>query len=339
MSSKKNNFDLVFVGDSYTQGYGLWYYYWCKNKLLQGIDYQEKYHTVGAVHSGFVDNRALIYGWTNRFPALVASHFNTTYTTNCWVGEGHFAGFDNGFPLSRERPQVAGTKLIESYLKYFRKYGNEDKKYFILQVSEITRDTLLGYTHQRGKGIHKRIDDIMKEMEESIAKHRHKNKPNQRDIQLKNKEYMWIAVRQLMINSQEGIFSETLQKNAPHYNAYFREIPYPEKPSDLFKSNNFEMILYALWEEIWSTMQIELKKYNCELLILHTHQNTYENMSLSNTIKIGKDGYINHSLFNNETVEKEIYDKYNIVVDESHPGLLLHRKIANSIIQFIEESA
>ena len=34
MSSKKNNFDLVFVGDSYTQGYGLWYYYWCKNKLL-----------------------------------------------------------------------------------------------------------------------------------------------------------------------------------------------------------------------------------------------------------------------------------------------------------------
>ena len=58
MTSEKNKFDLVFVGDSYTQGYGLWYYYWCENKLYHCIDYQERYHEVGAVHSGFVDNKS-----------------------------------------------------------------------------------------------------------------------------------------------------------------------------------------------------------------------------------------------------------------------------------------
>ena len=120
MTSEKNKFDLVFVGDSYTQGYGLWYYYWCENKLYHCIDYQERYHEVGAVHSGFVDNKSLIYAWENRFPALVASHFNTTYTTNCWEGIGYMSAWNNNIALSRDRPQIANTKLIESYLKYFR---------------------------------------------------------------------------------------------------------------------------------------------------------------------------------------------------------------------------
>ena len=310
------NFELIFMGDSYTQGWGLWYHYWCKNKLYNQLDLYEKYLDVHAAHSGFIDNEALNFAWSNRFPALVASHFNTIYRTNCWEDVGHFSSY-TGFPMSRERVHTAATKLIESYLEYFKKYDNKVRKFFILQTSEVTRDTILGFDYQvEATNI---INNIINELS---------NSESMLSTQKSRDELMETAVMELLINSDEldlhGIEIELFGI---------------KRVADLFKGENFEKILYKLWETLWSKMQIELKKYNCELLILHTHQNTYENMSLSNTIKIGKDGYINHSLFNNETVEKEIYDKYNIVVDESHPGLLLHRKIANSIIQFIEESA
>ena len=335
MSSEKNNFDLIFVGDSYTQGYGLYYHYWCENKLYHCIDYQERYREVDAVHSGFVDNESLNFQWTNRFPALVASHFNTTYKTNCWEGIGYMSAWDNGIAKSRERPQVASTMLIESYLKYFRKYGNEDRKYFILQVSEITRDTLLAYTHQKGNGANKRIEDILKTMEEDIAENIQTLSPyDEKAIRFAKEQGIWEAVRKLIINSKESIFRSSLnfRQDAPDY------IPYPENPSDLLKGNNFEKILYTIWETIWSDMQIELRKYNCELLILHTLQNTYENIDLENTIKVGKAGCINQGSYQNYTIETEIYDKYNIKITESHPGLRVHKEIADSIIQHIEKN-
>ncbi len=39
------NFELIFMGDSYTQGWGLWYHYWCKNKLYnQLFEITEKFN-------------------------------------------------------------------------------------------------------------------------------------------------------------------------------------------------------------------------------------------------------------------------------------------------------
>ena len=36
----KNDLQFVFMGDSYTVGWGLWYYYWCENKLYDHIKYK-----------------------------------------------------------------------------------------------------------------------------------------------------------------------------------------------------------------------------------------------------------------------------------------------------------
>ena len=81
----------------------------------------------------------------------------------------------------------------------------------------------------------------------------------------------------------------------------------------------------------------ESKKYNCELLILHAQAQFHRNVSIPKTIKIPPGGYINQNL-HKFTVEKEIYDKYNIVIKESHPGLQLHQKIADSIVKHIEDN-
>ena len=143
------------------------------------------------------------------------------------------------------------------------------------------------------------------------------------------------AVRKLIIKSDESIFRNNpdLLSDAPQD----IDIPYPENPADLLKGDNFEKILFVIWETIWSNMQIELKKYNCELLILHAQAQFHRNVSIPKTIKIPPGGYINQNL-HKFTVEKEIYDKYNIVIKESHPGLQLHQKIADSIVKHIEDN-
>ena len=308
------NFELIFMGDSYTQGWGLWYHYWCKNKLYNQLDLYEKYLDVHAAHSGFIDNEALNFAWSNRFPALVASHFNTIYRTNCWEDVGHFSSY-TGFPMSRERVHTAATKLIESYLEYFKKYDNKVRKFFILQTSEVKRDTILGFDYQvEATNI---INNIINELS---------NSESMLSTQKSRDELMETAVMELLINSDEldlhGIEIELFGI---------------KRVADLFKGENFEKILYKLWETLWSKMQIELKKYNCELLILHAQAQFHRNVSIPKTIKIPPGGYINQNL-HKFTVEKEIYDKYNIVIKESHPGLQLHQKIADSIVKHIEDN-
>jgi hypothetical protein len=313
-------FELIFMGDSYTVGWGLWYHYWCKNKLYNHIDLYEKYMDVDAVHSGFIDNEALNFTWSNRFPALVASHFNTDYRTNCWEDIGHFSSHIE-FPLSRERVHTAATKLMDSYLKYFERYGNKVRRFFILQTSEVTRDTLL-----KNLGLDVEIDDKIKKIIGELTVDTtswNLSKPEVEEKLSKN------VVTKLIINSEDPIFNRE----------YIKGIPYPKKAIDLLKDDNFEKVLYYFWETIWRRMEVELKKYNCELLLVHNQGQFHDNCKLQNVVHIGPDGSIDSlsKTIKNYTVEKEIYYEYNRKILEEHPGLQSHRSIADSIIEHIED--
>jgi len=317
------NFELIFMGDSYTQGWGLWYHYWCKNKLYNQLDLYEKYMDVHAVHSGFIDNEALNFAWSNRFPALVASHFNTNYRTNCWEDVGHFSSY-TGFPLSRERVHTAATKLIESYLEYFKKYDNKVRKFFILQTSEVIRDTILGFDYQT------KPRNIIKNIINEWKKEEHQQWPdNIRD-----------TVMKLLINSDDGLFYNNIP-DAAFPVKLLKEI-YPERDDDLFKDENFEKILYKMWELIWGKMQIELKKYNCELLLVHNRDKFCDNVILQNTVRVSDTGSIERlqalETIPDFTVDAEIDSKYNIKILDPHPGLAAHKFIARSIIKHIEDN-
>ena len=313
-----SKFDLIFMGDSYTQGYGLFYHYWCENNIEDIKEYQRIYD-IDMVESILLDNKAHQYMWDNRFSNLVASHFNTSYITNCWDSIGHFSSYD-GFPKSRERVHTGATKIIQSYLEYFEEYGNTRKRIFVLQTSDVTRDTLLNYAkHSHNNVVQDRISNILSNMNEMIAKD---DGPNI------NHRRMWEAFTKLLINSDDLIFQKPDMMD---------ELPWPKNPNNLLDS--IDDILFKMWEIIWLDMQKRLKQYNCELILIHTHNQFLKGVSkLENNIHFLEQGWINNTL-QGKRVKDEILRKYNIKIDESHPGLELHREIADAIIKKIKEIA
>ena len=313
-----SKFDLIFMGDSYTQGYGLFYHYWCENNI-EFIEEFQRIYDIDMVESAFFDNKAHQYMWDNRFSNLVASHFNTSYITNCWDSIGHFSSYD-GFPKSRERVHTGATKIIQSYLEYFEEYGNTRKRIFVLQTSEITRDTLLNYAnYSHNNVVQDRISNILSDMNEKIAMD---DGPNI------NHRRMWEAFTKLLINSDDLIFQKPDMMD---------ELPWPKNPNNLLDS--IDDILFKMWEIIWLDMQKRLKQYNCELILIHTHNQFLKGVSkLENNIHFLEQGWINHTL-QGKRVKDEILRKYNIKIDESHPGLELHREIADAIIKKIKEIA
>ena len=313
-----SKFDLIFMGDSYTQGYGLFYHYWCENNI-EFIEEFQRIYDIDMVESAFFDNKAHQYMWDNRFSNLVASHFNTSYITNCWDSIGHFSSYD-GFPKSRERVHTGATKIIQSYLEYFEEYGNTRKRIFVLQTSEITRDTLLNYAkYSHNNVVQDRISNILSDMNEKIAMD---DGPNI------NHRRMWEAFTKLLINSDDLIFQKPDMMD---------ELPWPKNPNNLLDS--IDDILFKMWEIIWLDMQKRLKQYNCELILIHTHNQFLKGVSkLENNIHFLEQGWINHTL-RGKRVKDEILRKYNIKVNENHPGLELHREIADAIIKKIKEIA
>ena len=313
-----SKFDLIFMGDSYTQGYGLFYHYWCENNI-EFIEEFQRIYDIDMVESILLDNKAHQYMWDNRFSNLVASHFNTSYKTNCWDSIGHFSSYD-GFPKSRERVHTGATKIIDSYLKYFEKYGNTRKRIFVLQTSDVTRDTLLNYAkHSHNNVVQDRISNILSDMNEKIAMD---DGPNI------NHRRMWEAFTKLLINSDDRIFK------IPNL---MYELPWPKNPNNLLDS--IDDILYKMWEIIWLDMEKRLKQYNCELILIHTHNQFLKGVSkLENNIHFLEQGWINNTL-RGKRVKDEILRKYNIKVNENHPGLELHREIADAIIKKIKEIA
>jgi len=323
----RDDLQFVFMGDSYTVGWGLWYYYWCENKLYDHINFQNSYIDLGASHSIFTDNKALMYSWENRFPALVASHFDTDYRTNCWEDIQSQKLPSSSRPHTRERVHAAATAAIIDYLKYFKKYGNETRKFFIIQTSDVERDTMFCHSY-----VDIEKDKIIKKIEESTSAE--------------------IAFRELLFHSMYihstgylPSYEETrVNKNnlfLPYKFPYSWPTPHPSSEfgdkHDIIHNDNFEKILFHLWESIWSNIEIELKKYNCELLLVHSQEGFYKNVKLENTIEIPPDGFINGRDYEKMNIKTEIYNKYNIVIKEDHPGLQLHRRIADSIIKYIEE--
>ena len=313
-----SKFDLIFMGDSYTQGYGLFYHYWCENNI-EFIEEFQRIYDIDMVESAFFDNKAHQYMWDNRFSNLVASHFNTSYITNCWDSIGHFSSYD-GFPKSRERVHTGATKIIQSYLEYFEEYGNTRKRIFVLQTSEITRDTLLNYAkYSHNNVVQDRISNILSDMNEKIAMD---DGPNI------NHRRMWEAFTKLLINSDDLIFQKPDMMD---------ELPWPKNPNNLLDS--IDDILFKMWEIIWLDMQKRLKQYNCELILIHTHNQFLKGVSkLENNIHFLAQGWINNTL-QGKRVKDEILRKYNIKVNENHPGLELHREIADAIIKKIKEIA
>ena len=313
-----SKFDLIFMGDSYTQGYGLFYHYWCENNI-EFIEEFQRIYDIDMVESAFFDNKAHQYMWDNRFSNLVASHFNTSYITNCWDSIGHFSSYD-GFPKSRERVHTGATKIIQSYLEYFEEYGNTRKRIFVLQTSEITRDTLLNYAkYSHNNVVQDRISNILSDMNEKIAMD---DGPNI------NHRRMWEAFTKLLINSDDLIFQKPDMMD---------ELPWPKNPNNLLDS--IDDILFKMWEIIWLDMQKRLKQYNCELILIHTHNQFLKGVSkLENNIHFLEQGWINHTL-QGKRVKDEILRNYNIKVNENHPGLELHREIADAIIKKIKEIA
>ena len=313
-----SKFDLIFMGDSYTQGYGLFYHYWCENNI-EFIEEFQRIYDIDMVESAFFDNKAHQYMWDNRFSNLVASHFNTSYITNCWDSIGHFSSYD-GFPKSRERVHTGATKIIQSYLEYFEEYGNTRKRIFVLQTSDVTRDTLLNYAkHSHNNVVQDRISNILSNMNEMIAKD---DGPNI------NHRRMWEAFTKLLINSDDLIFQKPDMMD---------ELPWPKNPNNLLDS--IDDILYKMWEIIWLDMEKRLKQYNCELILIHTHNQFLKGVSkLENNIHFLEQGWINHTL-RGKRVKDEILRKYNIKVNENHPGLELHQEIADAIIKKIKEIA
>jgi hypothetical protein len=311
----KNDLQFVFMGDSYTVGWGLWYYYWCENKLYDHINFQKRYIDVDASHSIFTDNKALMYTWENRFPALVASHFDTDYRTNCWEDVGVYStgGADRQpNPYSRESVHTAATAAIVNYLTYFKKYGNETRKFFIIQTSDPLRDTMLCQAYD---DIDK--DNIIKKIEESRSAEE--------------------AFGKLLLNSEYIHSTGYLPRNKFPYSWPRVGLHSFGDKLDIIQNDNLEKILYHLWESVWGNIEIELKKYNCELLLVHSQEEFYKNVKLENTIEIPPDGFMHSYNYEEMTIKKEIYNKYNIVIEEKHPGLQLHQRIADSIIKYIEE--
>ena len=313
-----SKFDLIFMGDSYTQGYGLFSHYWCEHNIEFIKEFQRIYD-IDMVESILLDNKSHQYMWDNRFSNLVASHFNTSYKTNCWDSIGHFSSYD-GFPKSRERVHTGATKIIQSYLEYFEEYGNTRKRIFVLQTSEITRDTLLNYAkYSHNNVVQDRISNILSDMNEKIAMD---DGPNI------NHRRMWEAFTKLLINSDDLIFQKPDMMD---------ELPWPKNPNNLLDS--IDDILYKMWEIIWLDMEKRLKQYNCELILIHTHNQFLKGVSkLENNIHFLEQGWINNTL-RGKRVKDEILRKYNIKIDESHPGLELHREIADAIIKKIKEIA
>ena len=164
-----------------------------------------------------------------------------------------------------------------------------------------------------------RISNILSDMNEKIAMD---DGPNI------NHRRMWEAFTKLLINSDDRIFK------IPNL---MYELPWPKNPNNLLDS--IDDILFKMWEIIWLDMQKRLKQYNCELILIHTHNQFLKGVSkLENNIHFLEQGWINHTL-QGKRVKDEILRKYNIKIDESHPGLELHREIADAIIKKIKEIA
>ena len=143
-----------------------------------------------------------------------------------------------------------------------------------------------------------------------------------------NHRRMWEAFTELLINSEDNIFQ------IPNM---MYQLPWPDNPNNLLDS--IDDILYKMWEIIWLNMQERLKHFNCELILIHTHNAFLKGVSkLENNIHFLEHGWINESL-QGKRVKDEILRKYNIKVNETHPGLELHQEIADSIIKKIKEIA